>query len=107
MQVVTDLLAEVDRLRGKLEMAGLARDLAGRAAATLRDACDDVVAAQRRQEASRSEGVSPRVRAQASAGDELSSAAPRTQASASAMSRNVRSSSGRAAVSVSAMRPMP
>ena len=43
VQVVTDLLAEVDRLRGKLEMAGLARDLAGRAGSTLRDACDDVV----------------------------------------------------------------
>ena len=42
VQVVTDLLAEVDRLRAKLQRAAHARDLAGTAAADLRDACDDV-----------------------------------------------------------------
>ena len=41
-QVVTDLLGEVDRLRAKLQQAAVARDLAGRAASTLRDACDDI-----------------------------------------------------------------
>ena len=41
VQVVADLLAEIDRLRGKVQLAGLARDLAGRAASTLTDACDD------------------------------------------------------------------
>jgi hypothetical protein len=43
VQVVADLLGEIDRLRGKLQQAGLARDLTGQAAATLRDACDDVL----------------------------------------------------------------
>ena len=41
VQVVADLLAEIDRLRGKVQLAGLARDLAGRAASALTDACDD------------------------------------------------------------------
>ena len=53
-QVVGDLLGEIDRLRGKLQVAGLARDLTGQAAATLRDACDDVLprsAARRRKSA--------------------------------------------------------
>lgn len=43
VQVVADLLGEIDRLRGKLQLAGLARDLTGQAAATLRDASDDVL----------------------------------------------------------------
>jgi hypothetical protein len=42
VQVVADLLGEVDRLRGKLHQAALARDLTGRAASNLRDACDDI-----------------------------------------------------------------
>ena len=42
VRVVAELLGEVDRLRGKLQQAALARDLTGRAASTLRDACDDV-----------------------------------------------------------------
>ena len=42
-QVLDDLLDEIGRLRGKLQLAGLARDLTGRAASTLRDACDEVV----------------------------------------------------------------
>ena len=42
-QALDDLLGEIGRLRGKLQLAGLARDLTGRAASTLRDACDEVV----------------------------------------------------------------
>ena len=57
-QVVSDLLGEIDRLRGKLQLAGLARDLAGRTAANLRDACDDVMprsAGRRRKPSGQSE----------------------------------------------------
>jgi hypothetical protein len=42
VQVVADLLGEIDRLRAKLHQAALARDLTGRAASNLRDACEDI-----------------------------------------------------------------
>jgi hypothetical protein len=41
-QIVADLLAEVDRLRSKLQLAAQARDLTGQAASNLRDACEDI-----------------------------------------------------------------
>ncbi len=42
VQVVADLLAEVDRLRAKLQLAAHSRDLTGEAASKLRNACDDI-----------------------------------------------------------------
>jgi hypothetical protein len=42
VQVVSDLLAEVDRLRAKLQLAAHARDLTGQAASALRDASEDI-----------------------------------------------------------------